>query len=178
MTRFVSFVFAFTHTDISEAFKHEHLRLKIFLHYYANATMLSALQAIGNAKTTRNDNSSRFGKYIEIGFSRGYHIIGANMRTYLLEKSRVVFQVGLICCPGQYSVLATCLTLFHGLYKINCWCFHSGGRWEELSHLLPAVCFIQFTRVQRSGPQWVQLFVFVHFYYYNCLNHNKVCSNK
>lgn len=50
-------------------------------------------KAIGNAKTTRNDNSSRFGKYIEIGFSRRYHIIGANMRTYLLEKSRVVFQV-------------------------------------------------------------------------------------
>lgn len=50
-------------------------------------------QSIGNAKTTRNDNSSRFGKYIEIGFDKRYRIIGANMRTYLLEKSRVVFQV-------------------------------------------------------------------------------------
>ncbi|XP_073159949.1 unconventional myosin-Va isoform X3 [Lepidochelys kempii] len=48
--------------------------------------------SIGNAKTTRNDNSSRFGKYIEIGFDKRYRIIGANMRTYLLEKSRVVFQ--------------------------------------------------------------------------------------
>ncbi|XP_035538296.1 unconventional myosin-Va isoform X3 [Morone saxatilis] len=50
------------------------------------------MEAIGNAKTTRNDNSSRFGKYIEIGFDTRFRIIGANMRTYLLEKSRVVFQ--------------------------------------------------------------------------------------
>ncbi|XP_052692333.1 unconventional myosin-Va-like isoform X3 [Crassostrea angulata] len=50
------------------------------------------MEAIGNAKTTRNDNSSRFGKYIEISFSKNNAIIGAHMRTYLLEKSRVVFQ--------------------------------------------------------------------------------------
>ncbi|KAM6181069.1 unconventional myosin-Vc [Erethizon dorsatum] len=49
-------------------------------------------EAVGNAKTTRNDNSSRFGKYTEISFDDRNQIIGANMRTYLLEKSRVVFQ--------------------------------------------------------------------------------------
>uniref|UniRef100_A0A671L7R6 Unconventional myosin-Va n=1 Tax=Sinocyclocheilus anshuiensis TaxID=1608454 RepID=A0A671L7R6_9TELE len=59
------------------------------------------MEAIGNAKTTRNDNSSRFGKYIEIGFDRKHHIIGANMRTYLLEKSRVVFQA---CEERNYHI--------------------------------------------------------------------------
>ena len=50
------------------------------------------MEAFGNAKTTRNNNSSRFGKFIEIHFDAKCGVVGGYISHYLLERARVISQ--------------------------------------------------------------------------------------
>ena len=63
------------------------------------------LEAYGNAKTLRNDNSSRFGKWMTVAFDADGRVAGCAIDTYLLEKSRVVG-----CGPGERT--------YHALYQV------------------------------------------------------------
>merc|ERR1712214_203017 len=65
------------------------------------------LEAWGNAKTVRNDNSSRFGKFIRIHFNQAGKLSGADMVVYLLEKSRLSFQASLErCYHAFYNIMS------------------------------------------------------------------------
>ena len=59
------------------------------------------LEAFGNARTALNDNSSRFGKFIQLHFDPSGRIVGAGLEQYLLEKSRVCVQGEMVTNEGN-----------------------------------------------------------------------------
>ncbi len=111
------------------------------------------LEAFGNARTIRNDNSSRFGKFIEIQFNHAGVLVGASIQTYLLEKVRIVKQ-------------ATNERNYHIFYELTN--AEPGGVWAEeigldiarmKTHLeMPEVAASEYTRIsgcfeRRDGVQ-------------------------
>ena len=61
------------------------------------------VEAFGNACTAINDNSSRFGKYLEMKFTPTGAVMGAKISEYLLEKSRVIKQAAYVSLGGGES---------------------------------------------------------------------------
>jgi len=111
------------------------------------------LEAFGNAKTTRNDNSSRFGKYMDLQFDFLGNPIGGMITTYLLEKSRVVnpakdernFHIFYHLLGGADKALLNKLHLsgnfddYEYLRKSNCTTVHSLNDKTQFDALMKAI---------------------------------------
>ncbi|KAF7375200.1 Myosin motor domain-containing protein [Mycena sanguinolenta] len=97
------------------------------------------LEAFGNAKTTRNDNSSRFGKFIQLLFDSNRQIVGARVRTYLLERTRISYQT-------------TTERNYHIFYQLC-----AGLPSKNLESLRISADYSQFHYLNQGGPSSAEL---------------------
>lgn len=122
------------------------------------------LEAFGNAKTLRNDNSSRFGKLIEIHFSETGKISGANIQTFLLEKSRVVqctegersYHIFYQLCAGAPSALREKLNLksadeYKYLRQSNCYSISGVNDAEQFRIVVEALDVVHISKEDQQS---------------------------
>ncbi|KAI3941654.1 hypothetical protein MKX01_018244 [Papaver californicum] len=122
------------------------------------------LEAFGNAKTSRNDNSSRFGKLIEIHFSETGKISGAKIQTFLLEKSRVVqcadgersYHIFYQLCAGATPDLKEKLNLKHAndynyLRQSNCYTIAGVDDAERFHMVMEALDIVHVNKMDQES---------------------------
>jgi len=121
------------------------------------------LEAFGNAKTLRNNNSSRFGKLMSLAFDKkSFEICGCSIENYLLEKSRVIYQSPnernyhifyMLCksheCQQDFSLEAA--DEFHYLNTSGCLTIDGLDDAEELKTMVAAMNGVGFTEEERRG---------------------------
>ncbi|XP_031266701.1 myosin-2 [Pistacia vera] len=122
------------------------------------------LEAFGNAKTSRNDNSSRFGKLIEIHFSTLGKICGAKIQTFLLEKSRVVqlaagersYHIFYQLCAGAPLLLKERLNLkmacdYNYLNQSECLAIDGVDEAQNFHNLMKALDMVQICKEDKDN---------------------------
>lgn len=117
------------------------------------------LEALGNAKTLRNNNSSRFGKWMKVYFDHSFHIDGCEIVNYLLEKSRLVSQninernyhmFYMLLAGASASLRETCGLLSADQYRYldqsGCYAIEGVDDSAEYQEVLSAMNTLQFSR--------------------------------